>query len=59
VPGKRITIIPRAHRKLTRERKRSEPDRNWVLEKGLERHPAVRAASRKRLAVQKAVLAHT
>ena len=59
MPGKRITITPRTHCKLTRDRNMSEPDMTWVLEERPERHPAVRAASRKRLAVHKAAFAHT
>ena len=59
MPGKRITIIPRTHGKLTRDRNMSEPDIYWILDKWLGRHQAVRAASRKRPAVHKAVLAHT
>jgi hypothetical protein len=60
VPGKRITIIPRVHGKVTRERKLSEPDIDWILERWLERHPEVRAGSRMSLAAQtQAVLAHT
>jgi hypothetical protein len=41
MPAKRITIIPRIHGKLTRDRKMSEPDIYWILEKWLERHPEV------------------
>jgi hypothetical protein len=59
LPGKRTTTIPRTHGKRTRDRNMSEPDIYWILDKWLGRHPAVRAASRKRLAIQKAVLAHT
>jgi hypothetical protein len=52
--------MPALNGKLTRDRKMSEPDIYWILEKGLGRHPEVRAGSRKRLAVQtQAVLAHT
>ncbi len=39
---KRITIIPGIHGKLTRDRKMSEPDTYWILEKWLERHPEVK-----------------
>ncbi len=39
---KRITIIPSIHGKLTRDRKMSEPDIHWILEKWLERHPEVK-----------------
>jgi hypothetical protein len=39
MPLKKITIIPRIHGKLTRDRKMSEPDIYWILEKWLERHP--------------------
>jgi hypothetical protein len=39
---KRITIIPRIHGKLTRDRKMSEPDIYWIMEKWLERHPEAR-----------------
>jgi len=42
LPGKRITIIPRVHGKLTRDRKMSEPAIYWILEKWLERHPEVK-----------------
>jgi hypothetical protein len=43
LPAKRITIIPRIHGKLTCDRKMSEPD---ILEKWLERHPAVKGRER-------------
>ena len=43
---KRITIIPRIHGKLTRDRKMSEPDIYWILEKWLERHPEVKGRER-------------
>ena len=46
MPGKRITIIPRIHGKLTRDRKMSEPDIYWILEKWLERHPQVKGRQR-------------
>ena len=46
MPGKRITIIPRIHGKLTRDRKMSEPDIYWILEKWLERHPEVKGRER-------------
>jgi hypothetical protein len=46
LPGKRITIIPRLHGKLTRDRKMSEPDIYWILEKWLERHPEVKGRER-------------
>jgi len=36
---KRITIIPSIHGKLTRDRKMSEPDIYWIMEKWLKRHP--------------------
>ena len=39
---KRITIIPDIHGKITRDRKMSEPDIYWILEKWLERHPEVK-----------------
>ncbi len=42
MPGKRITIIPNLHGKLTRAGKMSEPDMHWILEKWLERHPEVK-----------------
>ena len=37
--NKRITIIPAIHGKLTYNRKVSEPDVAWLVEKWLERHP--------------------
>jgi hypothetical protein len=37
---KRIEIIPALHGKLTRDRKLSEPDIYFILEKCLERHPS-------------------
>ncbi len=46
MPSKRITIIPRIHGKLTRDRKMSEPDIYWILEKWLERHPEVKGRER-------------
>jgi hypothetical protein len=46
VPLKRITIIPRIHGKLTRDRKMSEPDIYWILEKWLERHPEIKGRER-------------
>ena len=46
MPPKRITIIPRIQGKLTRERKMSEPDIYWILEKWLERHPEVKGRER-------------
>lgn len=46
MPPRRITIIPRIHGKLTRERKMSEPDIYWILEKWLERHPEVKGRER-------------
>jgi hypothetical protein len=46
LPGKRITIIPQIHGKLTRDRKMSEPDIYWILEKWLERHPEVKRRER-------------
>ncbi len=46
MPGKRITIIPRIHGKLTRDRRMSEPDIYWILEKWLERHPKVKGRER-------------
>lgn len=46
MPGKRITIIPRIHGKLTRDRKMSEPDIYWILEKWLERHPEFKGRER-------------
>ena len=42
MPRKRITIIPAIHGKLTYNRKVSEPDVAWILEKWLERHPEVK-----------------
>ena len=45
-PPKRITIIPPIHGKLTRDRKMSEPDIYWILEKWLERHPEVKGRER-------------
>lgn len=39
---KRIDIIPAIHGKLTQEGKVSEPDVYWILERWLERHPAIR-----------------
>ena len=46
MPPRRITIIPRIHGKLTRDRKMSEPDIYWILEKWLERHPEVKGRER-------------
>ena len=46
MPARRITIIPRIHGKLTRDRKMSEPDIYWILEKWLERHPEVKGRER-------------
>ena len=46
MPGKRITIIPRIHGKLTRDHKMSEPDIYWILDKWLERHPEVKGRER-------------
>jgi hypothetical protein len=46
LPAKRITIIPRIHGKLTRDRRMSEPDIYWILEKWLKRHPAVKGRER-------------
>jgi hypothetical protein len=46
LPPKRITIIPALHGKLTRDRKMSEPDIYWILDKWLERHPEVRGPER-------------
>jgi hypothetical protein len=46
LPGKRITIIPRIHGKLTRDRKVSEPDIYWILDKWLERHPEIKDRER-------------
>jgi hypothetical protein len=46
MPPKRITIIPSIHGKLTRDRKMSEPDIYWILEKWLERHPEVKGRER-------------
>ena len=43
---KRISIIPALHGKLTRDRKMSEPDIYWILEKWLERHPEVKGRER-------------
>jgi hypothetical protein len=38
----RITIIPHIHGKITRDGKVSEPDIHWIIEKWLERHPAIK-----------------
>lgn len=46
VPPRRVTIIPRIHGKLTRDRKISEPDIHWILEKWLDRHPEVKGRAR-------------
>lgn len=46
MPPKRITIIPDIHGKLTRDRKMSEPDIYWILEKWLERHPEAKGRER-------------
>jgi hypothetical protein len=46
LPPKRITIIPHIHGKLARDRKMSEPDIHWILEKWLERHPEVKGRER-------------
>ena len=46
MPAKRITIILRIHGKLTRDRKMSEPDIFWILEKWLERPPEVKGRER-------------
>jgi hypothetical protein len=46
VPPSRITIIPAIHGKLTRDRKMSEPDIYWILEKWLDRHPEVKGRER-------------
>jgi hypothetical protein len=43
---KRIDIIPAIHGKLTQEGKVSEPDVYWILEKWLDRHPAIRKRQR-------------
>ena len=40
---KRITIISHIHGKITRDRKMSEPDIYWILEKWLERHPEIKS----------------
>jgi hypothetical protein len=40
--SKRITIIPNIHGKVTRDGKISEPDIYWIMEKWLERHPAIK-----------------
>jgi hypothetical protein len=37
----RITVIPAIHGKLTYDRKISEPDVAWIIEKWLERHPEI------------------
>ena len=42
MPLKRIEIIPAIHGKLTGDGKVSEPDVYWILEKWLERHPAIK-----------------
>jgi len=42
MPPKRIEIIPAIHGKVTRDRKISEPDILWILEKWLERHPEIK-----------------
>jgi hypothetical protein len=39
MPPRRITIIPALHGKLTRDRKMSEPDIHWILEKSPRRKP--------------------
>ena len=39
---KRITIIPYIHGKITRDGKMSEPDIYWIIERWLERHPAIK-----------------
>ena len=46
MPPRRITIIPRINGKLTRDRKMSEPDIYWILEKWLERQPEVKGRER-------------
>ena len=46
MPSKRITMIPGIHGKLTRDRKMSEPDIYWILEKWLERHPEIKGRER-------------
>lgn len=46
MPGQRITIIPALHGKPTRDRKVSEPDIFWILERWLERHPEVKGRER-------------
>ena len=42
MPANQVTIIPAIHGKLTRDRKMSEPDIYWILDKWLERHPEFR-----------------
>ena len=42
MPLKRVEIIPAIHGKLTGDGKVSEPDVYWILEKWLERHPAIK-----------------
>jgi hypothetical protein len=42
MPANRVTIIPRIHGKLIRDRKMSEPDIYWIIYKWLERHPEFR-----------------
>lgn len=43
---KRIAIIPFIHGKLTRDGKMSEPHVYWILEKWLERYPAIKARAK-------------
>ena len=38
----RIVIIPAIHGKVTQDRKVSEPDVYWIVEKWLERHPEIK-----------------
>ncbi len=46
VSPKRIEIIPAIHGKLSHDNKVSEPDVYWILEKWLERHPAIKERQR-------------
>ena len=39
---RRITIVPFIHGKVSRDGKMSEPDIYWIMERWLERHPAIK-----------------